>query len=119
MNSQSTDDKEKQYKQTRPVLLLWIIPLLLLLVLTGITLIGVRLLERSDGDLTSQLKGLGVLVIIIAVILLSIGSLCLYTSVRYTHLPVWRWIASRFKCKSILPWIKSQKELKQKDNRRN
>jgi len=114
MYPKSTYDNDKQSKQTRPVLLLWIIPLLLLILLTGITVIGVCLLERSNGNLTSQLKVLGVLVVIIAVISLLIGSLRLYSSVRYIQLPVWRWIANRFQGKPVLPWITKSKRTKTK-----
>jgi len=96
------------------VLFLWIIPLVLVILLTAITVIGLRLLERSDGDQTSQLKGLGVLVVIIAVIALLIGSLRLYSSVRYTQLPTWRWIASRFHGKPDVPWLTKSKRTKTK-----
>ena len=104
----------KQGKQTRPVLLLWIIPLLLLLLLAGIAVIGVYLLEQSDSGVTSQLKGLAILVIIIAVIALVSGSLCLYSSVRYIQLPAWRWMASGFKGKPVVPWLQKSKETKSK-----
>jgi len=114
MDTKSTNDNEKQCKPTRPVLLLWIIPLFLLILLTGITVIGVRLLEQSDSNMTSQLKGLGMLVGIITVILLLTGSLLLYSSVRYMQLPVWRWIASRFQGKPVLPWITKSKKTKAK-----
>lgn len=105
----------KKNKPTRPVLLLWIIPLLLLILLTGITVIGVRLLEQSDSNMTSQLKSLGVLVGIMIVILLLIGILCLYSSIRYLQFPVWRWIASGFKGEPNLPWIKKSKKPEAKD----
>jgi hypothetical protein len=115
MDPKNTNDNEKQRKQTKPVLLLWIIPLLLLILLTGITVVGVCLLEQSDSNLTSQLKGLGVLVVIIAVISLLIGSLRLYSSVRYIQFPVWRWIVSGFKGKPNLPWIKKSKKPETKE----
>lgn len=114
MDLKSSYNDEKQSKPTRPVLYLWMIPLLLVILLTAITLIGVWLLERSDGNMTSQLKGLGVLVVIITVIVLLIGSLRLYSSVRYIQLPVWRWIASGFHGKPVLPWIKKSKRTKTK-----
>ena len=114
MDTKSSNDNEKQCKPTRPVLLLWIIPLFLLILLTGITVIGVRLLEQSDSNMTSQLKGLGVLVGIITVILLLIGILRLYSSIRYMQLPVWRWIASGFKGEPNLPWIRKSKKTKAK-----
>ena len=108
------DKNKQQSSERRPVLLLWIVPLLLLILLTGITVIGVRLLEQSDSNLTSQLRGLVVLVGIIAVLLLFIGSLQLYASLRYIQLPVWRWIASGFHGKLVLPWITKSKRTKTK-----
>ena len=104
MDLKSTNDKKEQNKETRPVLFLLIIPLLLAILLTGIAVIGVCLLEQSDRNMTSQLKGLGVLVAIIAVVLLLTGSLRLYSSVRYIQLPVWRWIARGFKGEPKLPF---------------
>ena len=114
MDTKNTHNDEKQNKPTRPALFLWIIPLLLVIPLTVITMIGLRLLERSDGDLTSQLKGLGVLVLIIAVIALLIGSLRLYSSVRYIQIPTWRWIASRFHGKPDVSWLTKSKKTKTK-----
>ena len=105
----------KKILQTRPVWLLFIIPLLLLILLTGITVIGAHLLGQSDGDMTSQIKGLGVLVVIIAVISLLIGSLLLYSSARYIQLPVWRWIASGLKGEPNLTWMKKSKKPEVKD----
>lgn len=110
MEPKSTHENEKQSKPIRPTLHLWFITLLLLILLTAITVIGLRLLERRDDNLTSQLKGLGMLVVIIAIITLLIGSLRLYSSVRYVQLPVWRWIISRFR----LPWTTKPKETKEK-----
>jgi hypothetical protein len=97
---------KKKYKPTRPVLLIWIVPLLLLILLTVITVVGVHLLESSDGGITSQVKSLGVLAVIIAVILLLAGALILYSSIRYMQIPIWRWISKGFKGEPDLPWIK-------------
>ena len=110
MNPNSTNDNAKQGKQTRPVLLLWIIPLFLVVLLTGMTVIGVRLLDQSESGMTSQMKGLTILVIIIAVISLLLGALRIYSSVRYIQLPTWRWMASGFKGKPALPWSLKSKD---------
>ena len=110
MNLKSTHDNERQRKPIRPVKFPWFFSLLLVILLTAITLIGLRLIEHSDDNLTSQLKGLAVLLVIITFILLLIGSLCLYSSVRYIQLPVWRWIVSRFRW----PRITKSKETKAK-----
>ena len=115
MDQKSTNDNEKQCKQTKPVLLLWIIPLLLLILLTVIVIIGVWFLESSDSNMTSQLKGLCVLFVIIAVISLLIGSLGLYSSIRYMQIPVWRWMARGFKGEPNLPWLKKSKKPEAKD----
>jgi uncharacterized BrkB/YihY/UPF0761 family membrane protein len=96
MDPKSTHDNEKQHKPIKPMKFPWFFSLLLVILLTAITLIGLRLLESSDDNLTSQLKGLAVLLVIITFILLLIGSLCLYASVRHIQL-VWRWIVSRFR----------------------
>ena len=108
---------KKKYKLTRPVLLIWVVPLLLLILLTIITVVGVYLLESSDGSITSQVKSLGVLVLIIAVILLLAGALILYSSIRYMQIPIWRWISKGFKGEPDLPWIKKPQKRETEDDR--
>lgn len=111
---EESDNHKRHSSQRRPVLLLWIVLLLLLILLTVITVVGVRLLDQNSGDVTSQLRGLGILVGIITVLVLFIGSLQLYVSVRYIQLPVWRWIASGFHGKLVLPSITKSKRAKTK-----
>ena len=108
---------KKKYRRTRPVLLIWVVPLLLLILLTIITVVGVHLLESSDGSITSQVKSLGVLVLIIAVILLLAGALILYSSIRYMQIPIWRWISKGFKGEPDLPWIKKPQKRETEDDR--
>ena len=108
---------KKKYRRTRPVLLIWVVPLLLLILLTIITVVGVYLLESSDGSITSQVKSLGVLTVIIAVILLLTGALILYSSIRYMQIPIWRWLTKGFKGEPDLPWLrKPQKPESEEDS---
>ena len=108
---------KKKCRRTRPVLLIWVVPLLLLILLTIITVVGVHLLESSDGSITSQVKSLGVLTVIIAVVLLLAGALILYSSIRYMQIPIWRWISKGFKGEPDLPWIKKRQKPETKDDR--
>ena len=117
MDTKSTNDNEKQCKPTRPVLFLWIIPLLLLILLTGITLIGVYLVEKYCSSLTSQMIGLGTLVTVMVAILLLVGILRVYYSIRYMQIPAWRWIACGFKGEPgypHLPWLRKSEIAKAK-----
>ena len=117
MDQKNIKNNEKKCKLTRPVLLIWIVPLLLLIILTIITVVGVHLLESSDGSITSQVKSLGVLVVIIAVILLLTGASSLYSSIRYMQIPIWRWIAKGFKGQPDLPWIRKPQKRETEDDR--
>ena len=115
MKYKNTQKDEEPGKLSKPVLLLWIIPLLLLILVAVITLIGVHFLESRDGDVLSELKGFGVLILIITVILLITGSLTVYSSIRYIQLPAWRWIAKGFKGRPDVPWIKKSEKNKTKE----
>jgi uncharacterized BrkB/YihY/UPF0761 family membrane protein len=117
MDQEIIKNNEKKCKRTRPVLLIWVVPLLLLILLTIITVVGVYLLESSDGSIASQVKSLGVLIVIIAVISLLIGALSLYSSMRYMQIPIWRWIAKGFKGEPDLPWIRKPQKPEIKDER--
>jgi hypothetical protein len=112
MNQSKTTDSVKQDKSNKARLRLWRIELVLALVVTGVTVVGAYLLPQSDGNITSQVKGLGALVITIAIILLVSTPLMLYTSIRYVQLPAWRLMASRFK-----EWQSTSKITKDSDNR--
>ena len=115
MGYKNTEKDKKPNKLTKPVLLLWIIILLLVILVTAITLTGLHFLESHGGDMSSELKGMAVLILIIGVILLIIGSLLLYFSGRYIQLPTWRWIAKGFKGKPDLSWIKGTENNKAKE----
>ena len=110
MEHNNTQKDKKLGKFTKPVILLWIIPLLLLILVTVITVIGVHFLESREGDVTSQLKNYTVLILIIVVILLIIGFLRLYSSIRYIQFPIWRWMVKGFKGKPDVPWLDKSKE---------
>ena len=76
---------------------LFIIPILLLILLTGITVIGVYLVEQYSSGVTSQLIGLAAIGVIIAVVSILISTWSSYFSIRYLQIPLWRWIAGGFK----------------------
>jgi hypothetical protein len=110
MDQSKTTDSVKQDKSKKPALVLWRIQLLLLLVVTGVTVVGAYLLPPSDEITSSQLTGISILSIILAVLLLLFSSLHSYTSLRYFQLPVWRWMANGFKGKPVVPWVTKSKE---------
>jgi len=87
------------------MLFLFIIPILLLILLTVITVIGVYILEQYTIGATSQLIGLAALGGIIAVVILLISIWRQYYSIRYLQIPAWRWIAGGFKGKPDFPHI--------------
>lgn len=101
-------NKENSAKTNFWKLFLWIVPTLFLILLAGITVIGIYLAPQDGSAGTSQLVGLSKQLMILAVIFAFIGILTIYISVRWIQIPAWRWIASGFKgepCYPHLPWI--------------
>jgi hypothetical protein len=104
MEQENSKTDEKNSEKPKVMLRVFIIPILLLMLLTGITVIGIHLVPQDDSGETSQLTGLTTLILIIAVILLFIGTWTIYFSTRYIQFPVWRWIASGVKGEPKLPF---------------
>ena len=109
MEQEKIKTDEKNSKKPKVMLYLFIIPILLLILLTGITVVGIYFIKQDGRSQTSQVIGLTSLILIIAVISLSIGVWRIYFSARYIQIPVWRWIASGFKGEpkllfSRFPW---------------
>lgn len=114
----NTDGKNN--KKPRVMLFLFIIPILLLILLTGIILIGLHFLEQDGSGNTSQVMRLAALTVIIAVILLLIGAWRLWSSIRYIQIPAWRWIAGGFKGEGNhphFPWATKSAMAKAKQER--
>jgi uncharacterized BrkB/YihY/UPF0761 family membrane protein len=98
----STKDK-KNSKKPNVTLFLFVIPILLLILLTIVTVIGVYLIEQNTRGSTPQFIGLATLGAIIAVVTLLIATWTIYYSIRYFQIPAWRWIAGGFKGKPDFP----------------
>lgn len=103
VEQENSNTDEKNNKQPKVMLFLFIIPILLLILLTGIVLIGLHFIEQDGSSNTSQVARLAALIVIISVILLSIGAWKIWFSIRYIQIPTWRWIASGFKGGGKLP----------------
>lgn len=120
VQQENSNTAETNNKKPRVMLFLFIIPILLLILLTGITLIGVYFIEQDGSSNTSQLMRLVALIVIIAVILLLIGAWRLWFSIRYIQIPAWRWIASGFKGERNhpgFPWATKSAMAKTKQER--
>jgi drug/metabolite transporter (DMT)-like permease len=103
MEQNNSKKDKKNNKKPKVMLFLFIIPILLLILLTGITIIGVYLLEQDTSGATSQLIAfLTPLIVIIVVVILLMRH---YYSIRYLQFPLWRWIAGGFKGKPDVPHI--------------
>lgn len=120
VEQENSNTDEKNNKKPRVMLFLFIIPILLLILLTGITVIGVYFIEQDGSSNTSQLMRLVALTVIIAVIALSIGAWRIWFSIRYIQIPAWRWIASGFKRERNppgFPWATKSAMAKAKQER--
>ena len=94
MEQENSKTDEKPIEKPKVMLRVFIIPILLLILLTGITVIGIHLVPEDDSGETSQLTGLTTLILIMAVISLLTGAVVIYFSIRHIEVPMWRWIAS-------------------------
>jgi len=117
---ENSDTGETNNKKPRVMLFLFIIPILLLILLTGIILIGLHFIEQDGSSNTSQVARLAALIVIISVILLSIGAWKIWFSIRYIQIPTWRWIAGGFKGEGNhprFPWATKSAMAKAKQER--
>ena len=120
VEQENSNTGETTKKKPRVMLFLFIIPILLLILLTGIILIGLHFIEQDGSSNTSQVARLAALIVIIAVILLLIGAWRLWFSIRYIQIPTWRWIASGFKGEPNhprFPWATKSAMAKAKQER--
>jgi len=120
VEQESSNTDGKNDKKPRAMLFLFIIPILLLILLAGITVIGLHFIEQDGSSNTSQLMHFAALIVIIAVILLLIGAWRLWFSIRYIQIPTWRWIASGFKGEPNhprFPWAPKSAMAKAKQER--
>jgi len=107
-------DEIKKIK-TKAVFFIWILPILLLALLAGITVIGVHFLEQDSSLSQSRLIIISTIAVIVTVLCIIAGMLHHYYSIRYMQIPIWRWIARGFKGEPDLPWIKKSKKPEAKD----
>ena len=109
-------DKIKKTR-TKAVFFIWILPILLLALLTGITVIGVHFLEQDSSISPSRLIRIATISVIVVVLFIIGGFLHHYYCIRYMQIPVWRWMASGMKGEPDLPWIKKPKKPEAKGKR--
>jgi hypothetical protein len=120
MERDNHNGEEAKRIRTKVVLFVWILPILSLLLLVGITFMGAYLILEQDSSISpTQIRILATILIIVTVLFFVACVLRHYYSVRYTQIPVWRWIASGFKGELNLPWIKKaiKSEAKAKMNK--
>ena len=115
MEQENNNSDEIKKIKTKAVFFIWILPILLLVLLTVVTLIGVHFLEQDSSISPSRLIKIATIAVIVAVLCVIVGVLHHYYSIRYMQIPIWRWMARGFKGKPDLPWIKKPKNLEAKD----
>jgi len=115
MEQENHNSNEIKKTGTKAVFFIWILPILFLVLLTGITVIGVHFLEQDSSISPSRLINIATIAIIVAVLCIIVGVLHHYYCIRYMQIPLWRWMASGFKGKPNLPWIKKPKKPEAKD----
>ena len=118
MERESHNSDEARRIRTKVVFFVWILPTLSLLLLVGITFIGTYFILEQDSSISpTQIR---IFVTILGVVTVLFFIACVlghYYDVRYTHIPVWRWIASGFKGEPNLPWMTKAKKVKTKEKK--
>ena len=97
-------NKENSAERKFWKLFLWIVPTLFLILLAGFVVIRIYLAPIDDSSEISQLLGLSMLMVFIAVVLVVMVVRFQYLDIRYIQLPLWRWMASGFKGEPKLPF---------------
>jgi len=115
MEQENHNSDEIKKTGTKPVFFIWILPILLLALLTVITVIGVHFLEQDSSISPSRLIRIATISVIVAVLFIIAGFLHHYYCIRYMQVPVWRWIAGGMKGEPDLPWLKKLKKPEAKD----
>jgi hypothetical protein len=115
MEQENHNSDEIKKIKTKAVFFIWILPILSLALLTGITVIGVHFLEQDSSISPSRLIRIATIAVIVTVLCVIVSFLHQYYCIRYMQIPVWRWIASGFKGEPALPWIKKPKKPEAKD----
>lgn len=105
MERDNHNGDEAKRIRTKVVFFVWILPILSLLLLVGITLIGVYFILEQDSSISPTQIRIFATILIVVTVLFSVSCVLRhYYSVRYTQIPIWRWIASGFESELNLPW---------------
>ena len=116
MEQENHNSDEIKNIKTKAVFFIWILPILSLLLLVGITFIGVYYILEQDSNVSPfRIRIFATIVIIVTVLFFIVCVLRYYYSIRYMHIPIWRWMARGFKGKPDLPWIKKSQKPEAKD----
>ena len=124
MERDNLNSDEAKTIRTKVVFCVWILPILSLLLLVGITSIGAyfileQVLEQDSSISPTQIRIWATISGIAGVLFFIACVLRHYYDVRYTQIPVWRWIASGFKGEPNLPWMTKTKKVKTKKKKDN
>jgi len=115
MEQENNNSDEIKNIKTKAVFFIWILPILLLALLTVITVIGAHYLEQDSSITPSRLIRIATIAVIVAVLCVIVSVLHQYYCIRYMQIPVWRWMARGFKGEPDLPWVKKPKKPDAKD----
>jgi len=120
MERDNHNSDEAKRIRTKVVFFVWILPILSLLLLVGITFIGAYFILEQDSSISpTQIRIWATILGIVTVLFFIACVLRHYYDVRYTQIPVWRWIASGFKGEPNLPWMTKTKKVKTKKKKDN
>ena len=120
MERENQNNDEAKRIRTKVVLFIWILPILTLLLLLGTTFIGVYfIIEHGSSISPIQIRLFATILGVVTVLFFIVCVLSHYYDVRYSQIPVWRWIASGFKGEPTLPWMTKTKKVETKEKKDN
>ena len=85
----------------------WITAILSLVILVGLTGIGIYFWMLGDNGEASEVLALSGVFIVFAGILCFVATWTTYTSVRWIQIPIWRWVIGGFKGAPDTPFARS------------
>ena len=94
MEQETTKASQKNSHNRKVMSHLFVIPIVLLSLVTVLIVVGAYLLPRLSISSTSQLIVLGLLALVVGIFLSVAGIWTIYTSIRYLQIPVCRWLPS-------------------------
>ena len=118
MKQANCNSQENDHIRTKMLFFILILPLLSFILLIGVTSLGAfYVLEQGPNISPFRIRLIAAITLCAAVSCIIVWVLSHYYSIRYMHIPVWRWIVSGFRGEPNLPWMRKATRVKPKEKK--